>query len=67
MKNIRTIQKQRGFFDLGLGFALMVLFSGTAVVIDTTHTDKHNLMQQDKEIVKIVDDKLALAETETEC
>ena len=32
MKSIHSNGKQRGFFDLGLGLGLLLLFGGTAVV-----------------------------------
>ena len=57
MKNNRTIQKQRGFFDLGIGIALTILFGGTAAVINVAHAEKDNLAKPEAEIVQNVDTK----------
>lgn len=62
MKNRRTQQKQHGFFDLGLGLALTLIFGGTATVIDAEHTAETSLAKQDTEIVEQVDEQLAIVE-----
>ena len=34
MKTTQSYRKQRGFFDLGLSLGLMLVFGGTAAVVD---------------------------------
>ncbi|WP_455375598.1 hypothetical protein [Kaarinaea lacus] len=62
MKNRRTHQKQHGFFDLGLGLALTLIFGGTAAVVSPEHTGETSLAKQDTEIVEHVDEQLAIVE-----
>ena len=62
MKNIRTHQKQHGFFDLGLGLALTLIFGGTAAVVDAEHSGETKLAKQDTEIVNYVDDQFAIVD-----
>lgn len=62
MKYTRTHQKQHGFFDLGLGLALTLIFGGTATVIDAEHTGETSLAKPDTEIVEHVDDEIAVVE-----
>ena len=62
MKNIRAHQKQHGFFDLGLGLALTLIFGGTATVIDKDHTAESSLAKQDTEIVEQVEKQVAVVE-----
>ena len=71
MKNRRTHQKQHGFFDLGLGLALTLIFGGTATVIDAEHKGETSLAKQDTEIVEhvgeqLVDEQLAIVELSIE-
>ena len=62
MKKTRTLQKQHGFFDLGLGLALTLLFGGTATMIDREHAEQSSLAKQETEIVENVDEQLAIVE-----
>lgn len=62
MKISRTSKKQHGFFDLGLGLALTLLFGGTATVIDREHAEQSSLAKQDTEIVENVDEQIAIVE-----
>ena len=66
MKNTRTHQKQHGFFDLGLGLALTLIFGGTATVIDREHTAETSLAKPDTEIVEQIDEQVAVVELTTE-
>ena len=66
MKNRHTHQKQHGFFDLGLGLALTLIFGGTATVIDAEHTGETRLAKQDTEIVEHADEQLAIVELSIE-
>lgn len=66
MKNTRTIQKQHGFFDLGLGLALTLIFGGTATVIDSEHKAETSLAKQETQIVEQVDKQVAIVNFDIE-
>ena len=52
MKHKRTLVKQGGFFDFGLGLGLMLVFGGTAVVVDKDRSEHSSLAKQETEIVQ---------------
>jgi len=63
MKNRRILKKQQGFFDLGLGLALTLIFGGTAATIEANHKET-SLAKQETEIVKHVDVQQQIAVVE---
>jgi hypothetical protein len=63
MKNNNAFRKQRGFFDLGLGLGLMLVFGGTAAVID----ENKDLQQQFvKPATERVDQKIITVKNDQE-
>lgn len=46
MKPVHTHHRQRGFFDLGIGIGLMILFSGTAAVVTQNNSTQNDTVQQ---------------------
>lgn len=49
MKTINSQGKQRGFFDLGIGLGLLLLFGGTSVVISSNHEAQRTFANQETE------------------
>lgn len=50
MKTVRQYGKQKGFFDLGLSLGLMLVFGGTAAVIDSKESGQNHLAKPDTEV-----------------
>ena len=48
----QSLVKQAGFFDLGLGLGLMLVFGGTAAVVDNDRSEASSLANQESEIVE---------------
>lgn len=63
MKTNSTLRKQRGFFDFGLSLGLMLVFGGSAAVIDKGHEQQSELA---KPTTEIVDQKIIIVKTEEE-
>jgi len=66
MKNRRTLKKQHGFFDFGIGIALSLIFGGTAAALDSQHAEKSSLAKQETEIVQNVDEQVAIVDPSVE-
>ena len=45
-------KQQQGFFDLGLGLGLMLVFGGTAASLDTDKAEQEMLAKPQTEIAK---------------
>jgi len=43
---MRTFKAQRGFFDFGVGFALLAIFGSTAATIDSNKVEATSYVQQ---------------------
>lgn len=52
MKTMDSKRKQQGFFDLGLGLGLMLVFGGTAATLDSKTTEQENLAKPESEIAQ---------------
>lgn len=52
MATNRLESKQRGFFDLGLGLVLSVIFGGTAAVVDSKEAEQNQLAKPATEITQ---------------
>ena len=64
MKNSHIPSKQCGFFDLGLGLGLMLVFGGTAVVLDKDNEQQDNLAKQEIEIVEQAEENIIIVKSE---
>lgn len=51
MKSNHSKHKQRGFFDLGLGIGLMIIFGGTAAVITPDNSRQYDMVDQNNKAV----------------
>ena len=61
--NHRSLGKQHGFFDLGIGLGLMLIFGSTAVVIDNQHTEQSSLAKQGTEKIENVNEQVAVVKS----
>lgn len=53
--------KQKGFFDLGLSLGLMLVFGGTAAVVESKESEQSQLAKPDTEIAQ---PKVVIVKTE---
>ena len=63
MKTNNTCRKQGGFFDLGLGLGLVLVFGGTAAVIDKNTEQQEQLA---KPTTEILDQKVIIVKKDQE-
>lgn len=52
IKTMDSKRKQRGFFDLGPGLGLMLVFGGVAATLDSKTIEQKNLAKPETEIAQ---------------